>query len=152
VEIVGKKHAAGTYVGLRVLEPSASQIYQKCAEMGVKPRKSDKERRLHCTVLYSKVPCPKIQADLTVHEARAISYSIFNNSRGEPTVLVVRLNAPSVYARHLELMADHGASYDYPTYEPHVTLAHSFTGDPLLLPMMDFPIMLGEEYVQELQE
>lgn len=143
----------GTYVGLRVLQPSNKQLYEFCRENGIFVNKSTFERRLHTTVLYSRKPCPNVVADPTVHEAGFEDYALFTDrSANSDNVLVVKLRAPSVVARHLKLMAEHNAVFDFPTYQPHITLSTSFFGDVKKLPPIDFPLYLGSEYVEELEE
>jgi hypothetical protein len=50
-------------------------------------------------------------------------------------------------------MAQYDAEYDFPVYIPHITLTYSYSGpDIATLPTIKFPIILGEEYTQELKE
>src|SRR5271167_3868793 len=100
----------GIYVGLRVLEPSCAAIKAHCKKAGIPITKSSLERRLHTTVLYSKKPCPNLVPEPeTVHNAEFICYELFEKRHGDESekVLVIKLNAPSIVARHLELMAEH---------------------------------------------
>jgi len=146
-------HDHGTYVGLRVLPPSGPKLYEFAKANGLVLSKSSFERRLHTTVLYSRKPCPAIIADPEVHIAQFEDYALFTNTDdGKNTVLVVKLNAPSVVARHIKLMAEHGASHDFPTFQPHITLTMAFYGDVHKLKPIDFPIYLGQEYVEELKD
>lgn len=142
----------GSYLGLRVLPPSSNQLYRHCQQSGILVNHSSFERRLHTTVIYSRKPVtPWIVPDMqTIHEATFNDYALFTNQNGEQSVLVVKLNAPSVVARHLKLMADHQASFDYPVYTPHVTLSHAFYGDINKLKPFDFTVYLGMEYAEEL--
>jgi len=142
-------HKNGTYVGLRILPPSGPKLYEFCRQSGILVNKSSFDRRLHTTVLYSRKPCPLIVPDPEMHIARFEDFALFtNHDEGKDTVLVVKLNAPSVVARHIKLMAEHGASYDFPTFQPHITLSMSFYGDPKKLKPIDFQILLGQEYVE----
>jgi hypothetical protein len=142
----------GTYVGLRVLEPSCAAIKAHCKAAGIPITKSSLERRLHTTVLYSKKPCPNFVAEPeTVHNASFITFELFTSRSGE-NVLVMKLNAPSVYARHIELMAQHQAVYDFPVFTPHITISDDFSGDVYSIPPINFPITLGAEYSEELSK
>ncbi len=63
----------------------------------------------------------------------------------------MKLNAPSVVARHLQIMAQYGATYDFPVYSPHITLSYDFSGEILNLPVYNQPIFLDSEYVEDLK-
>lgn len=48
-------------------------------------------------------------------------------------------------------MAENNATYDYPIFQPHITLTYNYTGKDIAnLPTIDFDIILGEEYVEDL--
>lgn len=147
-----EEHKKGTYVGLRVLNPSSKQLYEFCQQNGILVNQPTFERRLHTTVLYSRKPCPGVVVDPSIHTATFEDFALFTNSKGEDTVLVVKLNAPSVVARHLKLMAEHGGTFDYPVFVPHVTLSQAFYGNINKIPPIDFTIYLGYEYIEELDE
>ena len=140
----------GTYVGLRVLDPGSSMLYLHCEAAGIKVKKSMFDRRLHTTVIYSRKHCPTLVANDAIHDCAFSGYDIFSGGDGK-NVLVVKLNAPSVTARHIKLMADHGATYDHPVFIPHITLSYDYHSSTTVgIPTFDFPIYLGEEYVEEL--
>lgn len=138
----------GTYVGLRVLTPSSTRIYNFCQDNGIPINKSTHDRRLHTTLLYSRKPCPNIITQPeTVHLASFIAYEIFDD------ILVAKINSPSIVARHLELMQLYDATYDFPVYIPHISLVYGFSGDVNLLPPLNVDdIMIGLEYSEELDE
>jgi hypothetical protein len=143
------KTMQGTYVGLRVLPESATKIKQFCEQNGIKIDTSKFEDELHTTVIYSR-KVHNIQPEpLCVHACEFLDFEIFSTDDGKK-VLVIRLNAPSVVARHLKLMAEHDATYDFPVYQPHVSLCYDYEGDVTGLPLIDFPIFLGNEYVEPL--
>jgi hypothetical protein len=142
----------GTYVGLRVLQPANDRLYQHCLDNGIEVKKSMFDRRLHVTVLYSRKHCPNIRPDrdITHYNARFSSYDVFTGQNGK-YALVMKLSAPGVTARHLKLMAEHGATYDYPEYLPHITLSYDYDM-PRAVGIAPFPhnIILSEEYVEDL--
>lgn len=141
----------GTYVGLRVLDPASSLLYKHCLDAGIEVKKSMYDKRLHTTLIYSRKYCPDIVPDKeTKHICKFIGYDIFGDK--DEKILVVKLNAPTVTGRHIQLMADHSATYDYPVFQPHITLTYTFTGtDVAGLPPIDFDIILGEEYIEDLK-
>jgi hypothetical protein len=63
----------------------------------------------------------------------------------------MKLNAPTVVARHLQIMAEYGATYDFPVYTPHITLSYNFAGNVESLPAYNESIVLGNEYVEDLK-
>jgi hypothetical protein len=141
----------GTYVGLRVLSPANSQLYSHFVEAKIPVKKPTFDKRLHTTVIYSRKHCPALKAEKgNPHIATFSGYDLFTGL-GDERVLVARLNAPSIVGRHLILMAEHGATYDYPEYVPHITICYDFKGDDTAgIPPINFPILLGEEYVEDL--
>ena len=145
------KPLTGTYAGLRVTQSTHDEIKRFCLEnnLPVKPGYFDK--RLHTTVIYSRKHCAGLQAQPDVqHRAEFIGYDLFT-SEGKNCVLVMKLNAPSVVARHLQIMAQYGATYDFPVYSPHITLSYDFSGEILNLPVYNQPIFLDSEYVEDLK-
>lgn len=139
----------GTYVGLRVLPESAAQIRDFCKQNKIKINSSKFEERLHTTVIYSRKTHPIEPESTRVYNCEFSDYNIFTTQDGKK-VLVVLLNAPMVVARHIKLMAEHGATYDHPVFLPHVSLCYDYDGDETTLPPINFPILLGNEYVEPL--
>ena len=145
----------GTYVALRVLSPSSNQLYEYCQANGILVNKPTFERRLHVTVIYSRKPAqPAIIADPTNHVAEFKNFDLFSPSSTatDNCVLVLKLTAPSIVARHLKLMAEHDTVFDFPVFQPHVTLSTAWYGKLEKLPPIEFPIYCGQEYVEELEE
>lgn len=145
-------HRHGTYAALRVLDPSANWLREHCMACGINQKKSELENRLHATLIYSRVPCPSMMANQEfVYVANFAGYELFESDGKK--ALVVLLSAPDVVARHNELRALHGASHDYKEYTPHVTLSYDFDRDTVQgLPVINFPIILGKEYVEPLED
>lgn len=80
--------------------------------------------KLHTTLIYSRTPTKeaKLQPHL-VFTARFDKFDVFE-SRGGERCLVMKLESQDLQARHKQLMNELGASYDYPTYLPHITLSY----------------------------
>lgn len=145
------KSNKGTYAALRVLQPAGNLLYDYCREVGIPVRKSQFDDRLHTTLIYSRVYCPHLFAEPgIIYNATFSGFDIFSDDKGR-NVLVALLNAPEVVARHIALMAKHGASYDFPVYHPHITLCYDYPRNYTegLVPI-NFPISLGKEYVEDL--
>lgn len=141
----------GTYVGLRVLAASRDEIIKHCLQQRIAVNLSLTEKSLHSTVIYSRTPCPNIVSnDAVIYPALFSRWACLDSSNGEKC-LVILLDSPAIVARHLKLMSDHSATYDYEEYLPHITLSYNYTGrEPDTLPPITFPIFLGNEYVEDL--
>lgn len=141
----------GTYVGLRVIKPGGLHLYQHFKNAGLIVQQSMFEQRLHTTVIYSKRHHPDlVPQKKELHRAKFKSYELFTGNKGE-NVLVMLLDAPSVVSRHETLMAKHNATYDFPIYQPHITINYNFEGDSTNnIPPYLHEIILGEEYTEDL--
>lgn len=147
----------GTYAAVRVLEPSNSAINKFIKHHKIPTSVSPKERRKHVTLLYSRTYLPDFRPDPTLtHLARFMSYEMFDTKPGQPDstkCLVMKLSAPTLQARFAQLMSEHPATYDFPTYQPHITLSYHIPRnfDVGQLPPFADDILLGEEYSEDLQ-
>lgn len=141
----------GTYVGLRVLNPTNDLLYKHCKEAGIPVKQSMFDDRLHTTVIYSRKHCPEVTVDTKRrHIAKFAGYDIFTGKKGEH-VLVMRLNAPSVSEKHERIMAEHGATYDFPQFHPHITLSYNYSDNSVMgIPPFKHDIILGLAYVEDL--
>lgn len=143
---------AGTYVALRVLRPFSSYLLSHCKSAGIPVQTSTFEKRLHTTLIYSRVQAQDLKVDpVTQHIATFAGYELFSNPDGDKTVLVALLNAPSIVARHRELMTRYNLTHDFPEFIPHVTLSYAYYGRINDLPNISFGMILGEEYAEDLQ-
>lgn len=137
----------GTYVALKVAAESEKLLRDFAKENSI----TITEDNLHTTVIYSKKHCENFELDTNQgHIAYPTGYALFGDKHEK--ILVILLNAPSIVARHLQLMAKHSATYSYPVYQPHITLASNFTGDVNTIPPIDFLISFDKEYTEDLQD
>ena len=141
----------GTYVGLRVVDPSNVCIFAHCQAEGIPVKQSMFERRLHTTLIYSRKHAPEIVTEPeTMHIAAFKGYDLFKGQQGE-NVLVMLLDCPTIVARHKQLMASHDLTYDFPVYHPHITLSYNYNGNTVMgLAPYTLPIVLGLEYMEDL--
>ena len=143
---------AGSYVALRVLRPFSTYLLSHCKSANIPVQTSTFERRLHTTVIYSRIHSPDIKVDpITQHVATFAGYDMFTNANGEKSVLVMKINAPTIVERHHNLMRTYKLAYDYPEYIPHVTLSYAYYDRIDGLPNINFGLILGEEYVEDLE-
>lgn len=85
---------------------------------------------LHVTVIYSKIECPELgqtPVGLPVI-ATGKGFSIFPNSDGG-RCLVLELESCEIQKLHLRLKKEHGASHDFESYKPHITLSYDYNSD-----------------------
>ena len=142
----------GTYAALRVLQPSNRRLLVFCEANGIIVNKSTFEDRLHTTLIYSRDHCPNMVAAApgVTHRVRFKEYQIFTNRASGDSALVMILDAPTVLARHHWLMDEHSATYDFDEFTPHITLTYEFMGNVRGLKPYPYDIMLGQEYVEDL--
>lgn len=118
------------------------------------------DHTLHATVIYSKnfvgaKPLGKLNP---TWKAKFHEYDLFpsssrvNESEDEPTkCLVMKFHCPEIHKRHHFLRKHHGASHDFPTFDPHMTLSYNVGSfDHTNLPAYDGPHEFEEEYSEPL--
>lgn len=125
LEDLAQYNKVPTYVGVKLDDSSVQALMElaKHAENRVSPDD------IHITVAYSKAPI-SMQARGNLKPsvvATPKEYSIFKGNSGG-YCLVLEVDAPELTARHNEIIRDYGASHDYPTYRPHITLSYNCGG------------------------
>ncbi|UQS94226.1 hypothetical protein ABNavy71_157 [Acinetobacter phage AB-Navy71] len=104
--------------------------------------------KLHSTICYSRVHIPyKPMQNLGII-AYASGYEVFETRDGK-RALVLLLDSPYLQSRFDYAMAL-GATYDFPEYKPHITLAYDIGA--MAVPELEFKIGIGatHEYVEDL--
>lgn len=142
----------GTYAALKVLDPGNEQLEQYIKSNAI-PNPLAKHKR-HVTLLYSRKYLPGFVPEPDLKWiARPIHFDVFE-SRSKDKItrcLVLKLSAPGLEARFRKLMSEHDATYDFPTYTPHITLSYDIGGmDIGALPPIQQEIILGAEYSEDL--
>jgi hypothetical protein len=81
---------------------------------------------LHCTLLYS-VKCDGFQLDQTKYpmKVKVLGFDFYNDLKGNKTVCVLELEDSELNNRHKELMKVQGATYDFPAFRSHVSVAYN---------------------------
>jgi len=85
-------------------------------------------RDLHVTLIHSHVgfPITNIEnIDLPII-ANGKAFNIFENGDGG-NCLVVELESDDMHKLHNKLREDHGATHNYDSYNPHLTLSYDYT-------------------------
>lgn len=86
---------------------------------------------LHATVTYSRTPIDDPRGDIPEFmpiSATGDELTVFTSRSGK-RCLVLKMSSVSLRALHSHIQKNYGASYDFPTYEPHVTLCYDLAED-----------------------
>lgn len=130
---------------------NADEIRAWAKSVGIDPVTSADE--MHVTVAFSKTPMDwnkmgdpwgeKVEIDAGGPRA-------FERFGPMQDVLVLAFSSHSLYWRNREVL-EYGGSWDFPEYQPHITLRYGFTGE-----LPDEPyrgrIVLGPEIFEEIDE
>lgn len=118
------------YGNLKVSEESKHKIIELCESIGIEPTNQED---LHCTIMYSRENVDKLISfseddfDLPVEGVGSKLLVL-----GKDTFsVVIALESSKIIQMHNELIEE-GASYDYPEFIPHVSVA--YYEDPSLIP------------------
>lgn len=149
VELVEKKdeddtRKGGTYAGYRFNKDDIKELRTWAKNKKI-PNRVPQEK-FHCTLLYSRKPCPDYEPLGELEEpivAKVDSPEIWD-TQDEKRALVVRLNAPNMVKRHKKLMKDHDATYDFDEYKPHLTLSYDVGKDFTVDDLKDLKDHIGE--------
>lgn len=152
-----KKEKLGTYAGVRFCDDTIKRIKTFIEENEIPQPVPD--NKLHTTVLYSRKHLPNYQAagDLEKpYEGVPTEFDIWESQPDEKgdrsNCLVMQYDCDPLVERHKSLMKEHGATFDYDEYKPHVTLSYS-VGDlnlSNLNPSDIGPINIVNEYQEDL--
>lgn len=145
------KHKDGTYVALNMSQESMDLLDNFVANnLGLDERVS--KNSYHITVIYSRTPVPDAEKLSRAHTATACpaGYEMFDTKDGGKCLV---LRVESAEARSLNnTLNTMGATSDYDSYKPHVTLAYNITQDidPTTLPLPQFEMTFDELHVAPL--
>jgi HK97 family phage prohead protease len=129
----------GVYIARRVVAEDAKKIAKWAKERGIADLLDEKD--FHVTVVASRA---SFDADAMDDDDEEMRVKIKGIKRFKDTIALT-LDAPKLTSRH-KAARDKGASHDFATYQPHISL--SYNGAASDLPK-DFPSMtvkLGPEY------
>jgi len=150
------KHNNGTFVAVRFHEETVAKLVGFGVANAV-PNLID-QAEYHSTIAYSRKHLPNVpkQRDITPGWiARPIGFDVFSTKSGT-NCLVLKIDCPEAIGRHNFLRNWEGASHDFPTYIPHITLSYDI-GDYDVSILKDISVALPEivivqEYCQELKD
>lgn len=136
-----------TFASVKPNEASIDELQYLSRKIGLKPEMMVHADEYHSTVCYSRkaIPNPtEIVQSFVPMTAVGDELAIFGT---EKRVLVLKLQSVKLRAVYAEIMKT-GASYDFPTFEPHVTLCYDLPEDfevpksidPVRLRFTDFEV------------
>ena len=117
----------GTYAAVIFSEETIKALKELQEKLDV-PNPVD-ESDFHTTLLFSRKHLPNYQplGELSpVQTADDIDYrlELWPTSSESKTCCVLLFDSNWLSERHQTLMDEHGATYDFPTYTPHITLSY----------------------------
>ncbi len=149
----------GTYFGVKPTKETIKAMREFMGDHRIPNPVTDDT--LHATVVYSRTfvgaqPLGKLDP---TWKAKFHEYDLFptsakiNESDSEPNkCLVVKFHCPEIHDRHHFLRKHHGASHDFPTFDPHMTMSYNAGDfDHTNLPDYDGPHEFEEEYSEPLK-
>ena len=90
-----------------------------------------KPSNLHTTLLYSRKhlqdfkPRGKLKDPIIGTPTELVVWETSADDGVPPTnCLIMKFDSPALVKRHQDLMKEHGGTFDYDEYEPHVTLSY----------------------------
>ena len=138
----------GTYVEYKLSSLSAQNLLDFCAHIPdtVRPE------TMHCTVLYSRQPAPRAADHFYPKPvtARAKKWTVFPMQSGSKCLVLEITSEGFFEALHTDLMVQYGATHDYPSYLPHITVSYDYKGGELPSEVPTFDLVFDEVNVKPL--
>lgn len=122
------KKQKGTYAGVQFDDKTKDNIMKYIKDNKIPNGLS--ADKLHTTLLYSRKFLPEYKPAGVYDQVMEGNLGEFvvwpsNNEDGTTTnCLVIKYDCDSLIKRHKDLMSEHKATYDFPKYEPHITLSY----------------------------
>lgn len=137
----------GTYSALWLSPSSANSLYEFYRP--ILKSKLEKAKNFHVTITYSKfIPDIKFRTEKmnVILDPRKFKLTKFGD-----TILV--LETPNVALQVLHSNeAKLGATWDFPSYSPHITLSTNYKGSVDNLPIPSFPLRCTKYKAEPLRE
>jgi hypothetical protein len=149
----------GTYFGVKPTKETIRAMREFMGDHRIPNPVEDND--LHATVVYSRAfvgarPLGKLDP---TWKAKFHEYDIFPTSSPieeaegaeQGRCLVMKFHCPEIHDRHHFLRKQHGATHDFPTFDPHMTMSYNAGDfDHNNLPAYDGPHEFAEEYSEPL--
>lgn len=142
---------AGTYAAVKPSKEDGKKIKEFMDTYNIPNPEPVSE--LHSTLLYSRKFLPNYKPDRALsHDAKINSLEVWPTKSGK-NCLVAKLDAPSLCDRHAHLMDEHGATYDFSEFKPHISLSYDI-GDydisKLKIDQLPQQLKMTKEYKESL--
>lgn len=152
-----KTDETGSYAGVRFSTTTTKALEQYIEDNKI-PNPLDAEH-FHTTLLYSRKFLPDYEPAGKYKVPFVGTPKILEVWPSQPdengkvkNCLVLTYDCPKLYQRHHKLMNQHGATYDFDEYKPHVTLSYDI-GDFKIDKLSEFEedLEIVEEYGEDLK-
>lgn len=142
----------GTYAALLLTDNTKSALDDFCIRHSVPNKCQD----YHTTIMYSRKHHPDFSPiPDAIHYGTPIAFDVFTDRRTDKNCLVLKYRSLSIEKRHYDLKNRFGATWDFDTFEPHITLSYDIGDfDVSKLSVADIKIHLIEfskEYCELLE-
>lgn len=119
-------HPGGTYAAIIPSRESQEELYSFMAGLDIDAIEDSDE--YHCTLIYSKNPCPEIAREDFELPCEAIprGFALFGSDKD---TLVLELYCPNAARLNRLFMREYNATSDFPEYKTHITVAQDYKGD-----------------------
>lgn len=154
-------HSNGTFVAVRFVEEAIGALMAFGTANGIPNMLSADD--YHSTIVYSRRPLKNVDGQRNIFPhwaAKPIGFDVFETRgiNGAPSTkcLVLKISSPDMLGRHEFFRRWEGASHDFPSYIPHITLSYDI-GDYDITKLSDIATVLPEisisqEYSEELKD
>ena len=119
----------GTYAGVRFDDDTIKRFEAFAKENEIPNHVPSK--KLHSTVLYSRKYLPDYEAPgdyKTPLTGKPTGFDVWKSQPDEDgktsNCLILKYGCPELTKRHKSLMDEHGATFDFDKFDPHVTLSY----------------------------
>ena len=133
------KHPNGTYVCAELSKKSQKQLSDWASNFNIPNPANPKQ--YHTTIIYSRKGIPEVtdhKFSLPI-KGTITKWDIFTSDSGDKC-LVGHIESPELNALHKQLRSEYGATHDFDSYNPHVTLSYKYGSDTLLETVPDFKL------------
>ena len=156
-DVLLEQEEKGTYAAVRFGDDTKDNIESFINDNEI-PNSVPRDK-LHTTLLYSRKYCPDYSPPGNLEQPLEGTPTEFDVWKSQPdeegnrsNCLVMKYDCEDLVNRHNELMDEHGATFDFDEYRPHVTLSYDIGDMSIdnLNPDSIGPINVVEEYGEDL--
>ena len=144
-----KQHADGTYVSAQLDKASTDDLFAWVKENKI-PNPYD-PNEYHVTIVYSRKGIPEVENykfDLPI-KCEISSFEIFT-TQSNTQCLVAKLSSECLTSIHNDIRKKYGATHDFPSYKPHVTLSYDYGSDEVPKDLPKIPLTFDKVAVKPL--